>query len=110
MNTPRPKGRPEEVALFRSEVVGALTRRFSVPTLQRWYYAYRRGGLAALRPGRKRRGQALALTDEQRALLADIHREYPQAAAELVLRTLVADGRLRRRFPVGSVRKSPHPE
>lgn len=130
MKTPRPKDRPEEVALFRSEVVGALTRRdldrgelaaelaslakktfrppgatvtrrFSVPTLQRWYYAYRRGGLEALRPGRKRRGQALSLTDAQRELLCDIRREYPQAAAELILRTLVADGRLPRRVLSG---------
>jgi transposase InsO family protein len=118
-----PKDRAEEVALFRSEVIGALTRRdlargelatelealhrkafrppgakvtrrFSVPTLQRWYYAYREGGLAALHPQSRRTGQAHALTPAQRDLILDIRREYPSAAAELILRTLVADGRL----------------
>ena len=76
-----PKDHAEAVAIFRSEIVGALTRkeldhgelraafralsderfrppgvetirRYSVTTLERWYYAYRAGGLAALRPAR----------------------------------------------------------
>jgi hypothetical protein len=79
----RPRSRAEEIALFRSEIVGALVRRelsrgelkrelealsqirfrvpgsactrsYSVPTLQRWYYAYRTGGLPALNRNRAR--------------------------------------------------------
>lgn len=120
----RPKDHAEETALFRSEVIGALARRelargelaaeleklskikfrppgyevtrpFQVPTLERWYYAYRRGGLEALRPQpRSDRGRARELTPEQRTLLCDIRREHPSASVELILRTLVADGRL----------------
>ena len=72
-----PKDHAEAVALFRSEIVGALTRReldrgelsqalaelsqqrfrppgakatkaYSVATLERWYYAYKAGNLEAL--------------------------------------------------------------
>ena len=116
----------EAVALFRSEIIGALsrrdldhgelaeelralslrryrppgadaTRRYSVPTLERWLYRYKAGGLAALRPKtRSDKGRAQALTDAQRALLGDIRREHPNASVPLILRTLVADGRLER--------------
>ncbi len=119
-----PQDHAERTALFRSEVVGALTRRdldrgelraelaalaaqalrppdaqhtrrFSVPTLERWYYAYRRGGLAALHPRpRSDRGRARELTPEQRELLLAIRREHPAASVPLILRTLIADGRL----------------
>jgi putative transposase len=119
-----PKDHAERTALFRSEIVGALTRRaldrgelraelvalaqrafrppgyeitrrFSVTTLERWYYAYRRGGLEALRPrSRSDRGRARELTAEQRQLLCEIRREHPSASVPLILRTLVADGRL----------------
>jgi transposase InsO family protein len=119
-----PEDSAEAVALFRSAVIGALTRRdldrgelraelcalaeqalrppgatstrrYSLPTLERWYYAYRGGGLAALRPApRSDRGRARELLPEQRKLLCDIRREHPSASAPLILRTLVADGRL----------------
>lgn len=124
MDTLTPKDHAERVALFRSEIVGALVRRdlargelraalrelaaeryrlpgadrtrsFSVPTLERWYYRYRRGGLEALRPTpRSDRGRAGDLTETQRQLLCDIRREHPAASTALILRTLVADGRL----------------
>lgn len=123
---PTPEDRAEEIALFRSEIIGALVRRelgrgelqrelatlsqvrfrppgsahtrtFAVPTLQRWYYAYRAGGLAALRPQRRRdRGHGRKLPEEVRALLCQIRREHPDAPATLIVRTLVADGRLER--------------
>ena len=119
-----PKDHAEAVAIFRSEIVGALTRkeldhgelraafrsisqerfrppglettrRYSVTTLERWFYAYREGGLAALRPApRSDRGHALELTPEQRQLLRDIREEHRSASVPLILRTLVADGRL----------------
>lgn len=92
-----PRDHGEAVAVFRSQVIGALmhrtlsrgelrealkdlsqqrfrppglahTRCFSVPTLERWYYRWRKGGLGALvprprkrtgaRPGRWRRRHA----------------------------------------------------
>lgn len=120
----RPRDHAEAIALFRAEIIGALARRefdhgdlaaamralaaeryrppgsptaraISVPTLQRWLYSYRRGGLVALRPAsRSDRGRARELTPEQRELLLDIRREYPTASVPLILRTLVADGRL----------------
>ena len=118
------KDHAEEVAIFRSQVIGALahreltrgelraersrlstqryrppdsdlTRTFSIPTLERWLYRYRRGGLAALRPEpRSDRGRAKTLTPEQRTLLLDIRKEHANASVALILRTLVADGRL----------------
>jgi hypothetical protein len=98
----KPKDHAEEVAIFRSEIIGALTRRdldhgelatalkelaaeryrppgadstrkYSVPTLERWYYAYKTGSLDALRPEpRSDCGRAQELTVEQRKLLCDI--------------------------------------
>jgi transposase InsO family protein len=123
MDTLAPKDHAEDVALFRAEVIGGLTRltlsrgelaaelralhekRFrppgaictkhlSVPTLERWYYRYKAGGLDALRPKARARGHALQLTPELRELLLDIRREHPSASAALITRTLVADGRL----------------
>ena len=119
-----PKDQAEAVAIFRAEVIGALTRRelspgelrealaeladkrwrppgsdhtrrFGVSTLERWYYAYRERGIEGLTPKpRSDRGRARDLTPEQRALLLAIRREHPHASAPLILRTLIADGRL----------------
>jgi putative transposase len=120
----RPKDRAEAIALYRSEIIGAVARRelkhgqlrdallqlsqqrfvhpfeqtsrsYSVPTLQRWVNAFRRGGLAGLVPrSRKDKGRGRQLTELQKQLLLEIRREYPEAPATVVLRTLVADGRL----------------
>jgi len=124
MESLRPKDHAEEMAIFRSEIIGALTRReldhgelraalgelaaeryrppqangtrqYALSTLERWYYRYRAGGLDALRPEpRSDRGRARDLTHEQRALLCDIRRERPSASVSLILRTLEIDGRL----------------
>src|SRR5579872_98148 len=124
METLTPKDHAEEVALFRSEVVGALTRlelprgelaarletlsqqrfrppgatatrTFAVPTLERWYRRYKKGGLAALRPEpRTDKGAARALTPEQQRLVCEVRRENPSASAELILDTLVLEGRI----------------
>lgn len=121
----KPTDHAEAVALFRAQVIGPLlcrdaldrgelasalrelsqqrfrppdcerTRGYSVTTLERWYYAYRRGGLAALKPERRSdRGHAQTLTAEQRELLVSIRRDHPRVSASLILRTLVADGRI----------------
>lgn len=120
----KPKDRAEAIALLRSEIIGGVARRelahgdleqalvelskqrfrspfsktsrsFSVPTLQRWMYAYKQGGLDALRPRcRRDKGRGRELTEAQRQLLLDIRRENPDTATTVVLRTLIADGRL----------------
>lgn len=119
-----PKDHAEEVALFRAELIGDLkhqelsrgalaeelrkrskrryrppgaeaTRTFSVPTLERWHYAYKAGGLEALHPkGRSDRGAAQCLSPELRELLCDIRTEHPGASVPVMLRTLQGEGRL----------------
>jgi transposase InsO family protein len=120
----KPKNHAEAVAVFRHAVIGPLlardlsrgelaaavravanerfrvpgatrTRSYAVPTLERWYYAYRRGGIDALRPKeRSDRGRGRLLTPELKELLCAIRREHPSASAALIVRTLEADGRL----------------
>ena len=117
-----PKDHGEEIAVFRSQVIGPVvhraltrgelrdalidlskqtyrppgadcTRSFSVPTLERWYYRFKKGGAAALIPEpRSDRGRAQALSVEQQQLVCDVRREHPSASSELILRTLVAQG------------------
>jgi transposase InsO family protein len=124
MESLTPTSHAEAVAVFRHGVIGSLTqaqmdrgqlaealkalakqvfrppnskttKRFSSPTLERWYYAYRERGLDGLKPEpRSDRGRAQVLTPQQRQLFCDIRREHPSASASLILRTLVADGRL----------------
>ena len=119
-----PKDPAEAVALYRAQIIGALTVRqldrgelsralaelskqrfraprahhtdtYSVATLERWYYAYREGGLDALRPqARADKGRGRDLSEAQRELLSAIRTEHPTASASLILRTLVAQGHL----------------
>ena len=124
MDELKPRDHAEETALFRLGIIASLThqelprgelrrefkrlskvryrlpgadstRAFSFPTLERWYYDFREGGLEALRPEpRSDRGRARDLTPDLRDLLLDIRREHPSAGVPLILRTLVADGRM----------------
>ena len=119
-----PKDHTEAIALYRSEIIGALVRRdldrgelqaelealstrrfraprshgsrtYSVSTLERWYYAYKEGGAEALRPKeRSDKGRGRELTAEQKSLLLAIREEHPTASVPLILATLEADGRL----------------
>jgi len=121
---PTPKDHAEAVAVFRAQIIGpALARplsrgelaallrelaseeyvppgakrrhRFGSSTLERWYYAYRRGGLAALRPRpRKDRGRGQKLPPALRDLLLDIRREQPAASVPTILLQLQLAGRL----------------
>lgn len=120
-----PKDHAEEVALFRVQVLGPVlnrelhrgellaelrvlatrrlrppgsvsTRTYSVPTLLRWHRRYRKEGLAGLRPVSRRSGDAQALTDAERELLLQIRREHPAVPANVILETLLLDGRLER--------------
>jgi putative transposase len=85
-----------ELAAMRVRPPGSTrTKTYAVPTLERWLYAYRSGGLPALRPRqRSDRGRGRQLTDAMRDLVCDIRREHPNASARLIIRTLEADGRL----------------
>ena len=124
MDTLTPKNHAEEIALFRCEIVGELSRRellhgelavelaalskkrfrppqsdhsrtFAVSTLERWLYSYKLGGLAALCPKpRSDRGHAQSLSPEQQKLLCEIRIEHPCASTSLIRDTLIADGLL----------------
>ena len=132
-----PKDRAEATAIFRSQVIGPLITRdftshgdlatairlvakekhrppgasvsrfFSEPTVERWYYRYKKAGLPALRSRRRSdTGHARELTDAQRDLLLEIRREHPTASAALILRTLELDGRVAKRsITVSTVRR-----
>ena len=119
-----PKSHGEEVAVFRHGLIGAIalrslthgeriallrsvseqrvrppdsdtTRCYSVPTLERWLYAFKRGGLEALVPqARTDKGRGRDLPPELRELLCDIRREHPEVSVTLIVRTLRADGRI----------------
>lgn len=124
MKSPKPRDHAEEVALFRCQVIGALThqsldrgqlqgalrelsgvprrapgskltRKYSLSTLERWYYSYKNHGLEGLIPrSRNDQGRARELSKEQRELLSAIRREHPSASVALILRTLELEGRL----------------
>ena len=119
-----PKDHGEAIAVFRSQMIGPLvhrqltrgelraeivalsklrvtppkskvTRTFSVPTLERWYYRFRKSGLAGLVPRpRGDRGHAQVLSKETRELLLEVRRQNPSASAKLIVRTLESSGRL----------------
>jgi transposase InsO family protein len=124
MQSLTPKDNAEAIALYRSEIIGSLTRReldrgqltealqelsqqrfrpprshsprtYSVATLERWYYAYKEGGLEALKPQpRADRGRGREMPAALRDLLVEIRQEHPSASVPLILQTLEADGRL----------------
>lgn len=120
-----PKDTPEGVAIFRAQVIGPLltrafsshgeladairmlarhkhlppgasaTRFYSEATIERWYYRFKKRGLAGLTPKRRSDvGHARELTDAQRDLLCAVRREHPSTSTALILRTLELDGRL----------------
>jgi transposase InsO family protein len=119
-----PTNHGEEMAVFRHSLIGELavreldhgersaelrrlseqrvrppgsetTRRYSVTTLERWLYAFKKGGLGALVPqARGDRGRGRDLDPELRELLCDIRREHPSVSVILILRTLLAEGRI----------------
>jgi len=120
-----PKDAAEAVAVFRAQVIGPLltrvfashgelasairalsaeryrppnsstTRTYSEATIERWFYRFKKRGLAGITPRRRSdTGHARELTDAQRDLLLAIRREHPTTSAALILRTLELDGRL----------------
>jgi putative transposase len=130
-----PKNHGEEVAVFRHGLIGQIalraldhgersallrqiseqrvrppgsdtTRCYSVPTLERWLYAFKKGGLEALVPhARGDRGRGRDLDPTLRELLCDIRREHPDVSVTLILRTLRADGRVGSEVTACTVRR-----
>jgi putative transposase len=122
--TLKPKDANEAIAVFRAQVIGpllcrsyddhgelaealrelsehsvtppghAVSRNFSVPTLQRWYYRFKKRGLDGLKPQSRSVGFALKVDEPTRELLLQIRRERPRVSAALILRTLIREGRL----------------
>ena len=63
------------------------TRTYSTPTLERWLYAFKKGGLAALAPrARTDRGRGRDFDPVLRDLLCDIRREHPDVSVTLIVR------------------------
>jgi putative transposase len=124
METLSPKNHAERVAIFRHGVIGSLvardfahgelraelealsqqrmrppdaksTRCYSIPTLERWYYACKTSGPAALVPKpRADKGHGRCLAPELRELICDIRAEHRSASVPLILETLAEEGRL----------------
>lgn len=120
----KPKDATEAIAVFRAQVIGpllcrdysahgelaealrelaahavtppghAVSRNFSVATLQRWYYRFKKRGLEGLKPKSRATGFAQSLDEPTRQLLLQIRRERPRVSAALILRTLIREGRL----------------
>lgn len=115
--TLKPKDSTEAIAVFRSQVIGPLlcrdygnhgelakairelaehavtppghevSRYFSIPTLERWYYGFKKYGLDGLKPKSRAAGFALKVNDSTRELLLQIRRERPRVSSALILRT-----------------------
>lgn len=124
MESLSPRDHGEEVAVFRYGLLGQLvssshshgelaaelrrlsqqrvrppgsdtTRTYSTPTLERWLYAFKKGGLEALAPrARTDRGRGRDLDPAVRELLCDIRRERPDVSVTLIVRTLRVGGRI----------------
>jgi putative transposase len=122
MKSLSPKNHAERVGIFRNSVVGALvvrefthgelraelqalseqrfrppgadsTRRYSIPTLERWYYACKKSGPESLVPKpRADKGHGRKLSPELRELLCEIRTENRSASVPLILSTLQEEG------------------
>ncbi|HHH26935.1 MAG TPA: transposase [Polyangiaceae bacterium] len=112
-----PKSHAERVAIFRAQIIGALTarelergelqtelerlsrtpfrppgsditKRYGVSTLERWYYAFRARGIEGLEPGRTRKGFAQSLTQAQRDLILAIAKEHSDTPVSVIVQAL----------------------
>jgi transposase InsO family protein len=122
MKSLSPKDHAESVGIFRNSVVGSLvvrefthgelhaelealskqrfrppgadsTRCYSIPTLERWYYACKKSGPESLVPkSRADKGHGRKLTPELRELLCEIRTENRSASVPLILSTLKEEG------------------
>lgn len=71
--------------------------RLSARTIEAWYYAYRRGGLDALMPRRRRdRGASRAIATDVAELIVRAKRERPRRSIRRLIRLLERAGVVRR--------------
>lgn len=88
-------GIPLHRALQNAAVRPWGARTYSVPTLERWYYAYRQGGFEALRIApRSDKGLVKALSPEAAEALAKTRREHPELNITSLVRHLESTGTL----------------
>jgi putative transposase len=85
------------LALYRAIENAAVRpwsgKTYSVPTLERWYYAYRKGGFDALRlQERSDKGTAKALSPEACEALVKVRKEHPELNITSLVRQMEATG------------------
>lgn len=69
------------------------TRKYSAPTIERWYNDYRKEGFQALLPhSRSDEGRFRALDDDLRARILYMHEQHPRIPASEIRRQLLEDG------------------
>ena len=69
------------------------TRKFSAPTIERWYNDYRKSGFQALIPhSRADEGRFRALDGDLRARIQYMHEQHPRLPAAEIRRQLLEDG------------------
>lgn len=69
-----------------------LDRKYSVATLEEWFYLYAQGGFEALKPkGRRDRGQVRSLTPQACRRLEEIRREHPKLTVRSLVRQMLAE-------------------
>lgn len=77
----------EEAAARVRELPDGRPVRLSWRTIQSWYYAYKKGGLDALRPaGRDDRGKSRVISDEVAELIVRIKREKPRRSIRRIIK------------------------
>lgn len=77
---------------------GGRERHVAAKTLEEWLYRYKRSGFDGLLPRERRdAGELRALPAELQELIVAMKREDPGRSAALILRELVACGRVKRR-------------
>lgn len=118
-----PKSRPEEVAVFRAQVIAHLcsaplnrgelqpllkelsevqfrppgsqvTVKFSAATLERWYYAFQKHGLEGLIPESRKRGHAQDVPPDELQFLLDAAIHDPRMPVSVIHQAMVAAGML----------------
>jgi transposase InsO family protein len=81
-----------ELAAQRYEIPGSRRSHLSEKTIEAWYYAWKRGGIEALTPQKRRdRGQSKLATTLQQALLA-AKRDNPKRSLDELKRLLEQQG------------------
>ena len=69
------------------------TRKYSAPTIERWFNDYRKNGFQALLPhSRSDEGRFRALDEDLRARILYMHEQHPRIPASEIRRQLLEEG------------------